>query len=171
MVERMPWHGLKYDIWHFDRYFNEVALRYDTKIYEGRTRWDVGGFSEPMNRNPFRYFRSNLVNHGNATIDDAVITVIAGSADITRLEITGHGAHLIFLETIKKGTGMQIDAYARTVQNDGVNAYGRGRFELGPNHRLRGWIEVPPGPLDFTATFNGGGTDALFAVAWEDGWK
>ncbi len=176
MVERMPWHGLLYDIWHFDRYFNEISLKYDSKFYDLTTRWDVGGFSEPMNQNPFQYNptvpnRPRHANHGNATIDDAVITVIAGSADITRLEITGHGAHLIFLETIKKGTGMQIDAYTRTVQNDSVNAYGRGRFELGPNHRLAGWIAVPPGPLDFTVTFEGGGTDALFAVAWEDGWK
>ncbi len=173
------WRGVRYDIWHFDGFFDPTLNRQHAIHYDTGHRWDVGGYTETMDRNPFRYNPFNPItpdkvrhaNHGNGTIDDAVITVIAGSADITRLEIQGHGAHLLFLETIKAGTGLEIDAYTRTVLNDGNNAYGRGRFELGPEHRLNGWIEIPPGILDFTVTFTGGGTDSLFAVAWEDGYK
>jgi hypothetical protein len=110
-----------------------------------------------------------ITNDGDATVLGAVVTVTAGSADITALEIeSDSGAHLTYDGTIEDGEALVVDCGALSVKNDGSSAYAD--FALGANHTARYWLPLPTGDTDLTVTWTGGGTGSTIKVEFYDAW-
>jgi len=154
------WHGSYIGAWTFDsgKYF-------DTGLY-----FDSGGDGVVLNTSPKTF---TITISGNAIINDPTITVTAGSANITALEIknttTGHKAELDFTGTITASESLVIDCGAYTVENDGVDA--EDDFDLGATHAIEEWFRLAPGANTITVTITGGSTDSTIDFDYYEGWK
>jgi len=109
-------------------------------------------------------------NAGNRTVKNAVITVHAGDAPITALDLTITGkVQLVFSGTIAATKNLVIDCGAWTVLNDGAEAYDD--FALGANHHRDAWLPLEPGVNTVIVAITGGGTGATFNLAFSDAWE
>lgn len=171
-IERLPWHGLPRPKWQFDESYSEVTLSTYNAVFDGSQFWDAGGFTNPLISSPHAH-QSNLTNNnGNAAVTNIIFVLVAGGADITHLEIeSDSGAHLVFSDTILKGTALVIDTHNLTVENDGVNAYDRAKFNFGTNHAIADWFVMNPGANAITVTFAGGIDDIITNGGFESGFS
>lgn len=112
-----------------------------------------------------------VINGGNATVDNPVITVTAGGANITALTIRNatSGAELTFSGTITGGQALVINAGAGSVKNNAVNAYSS--FGFGVNHTIDAWFPLVPGSNSITVTKTGGSTNSTIKFEHSDGWE
>ncbi len=100
-----------------------------------------------------------LGNSGNAVVRDCVITITPKTSDITALTVAISGtAEWTFSGTIVAGKSLVVDCGARTVRNDGVDAYSS--WALTANHKTVDWLPLAPGSVSVAITKTGGGTDA-----------
>lgn len=105
-----------------------------------------------------------LGNSGNAVVRDMVVTITPKTADITALTVAISGtAEWTFSGTIVMNKSLVVDCGARTVRNDGVDAYSS--FALTANHKSSDWLPLAPGLSSVVVTKTGGSTDgnALFS--------
>lgn len=141
----------------------EMAFRCEP----GGWRGDAVSQNETMASSPHTL---TLTNSGNRTVRDAVLTITAGSAAITSLNIAVSGATDIdFGGTISAGNSLVLDFGAKSVKNNGSDAYSD--FSLGSNHAIDGWLDLEPGDTDVVLTFSGGSTDSMALAEYDDGWK
>lgn len=107
-----------------------------------------------------------LTSSGNATIDDATITVTAAGA-ITSLQFVcvALGVDLRYTGSLASSNVLVIDCGTQTVTVDGVAAYAG--FALGSGHTARGWLPLAPGSYALVVASNGAGT---VAVSQYDQW-
>lgn len=116
-----------------------------------------------------------VVNAGNAPINNAILTITAGSADMTDLEIYTYGnepfavnGHLTFAATIPAAGSLVIDAGRLSITNSGIDAYDDLTIEA--DHTLPGWVRLDPGAtvvtIEFTSTQN-----ATATFSFHDGYE
>ena len=176
---RRAWHGREYGIWKFDGFVREDNGVATVSFWQpgpaiGRRRWDVGGFTGRMRSSPYEYKRTSgprageslAFPLGNEAVTDPVITLIPVSADVTRVEIQGTKAHLLFTGRIAVGSALSIDCGAYSVLNNGIDAFDA--FSLGPDHTLSNWLTLEPGDNPITVTYEGGAGEVLFNIEWID---
>jgi hypothetical protein len=93
------------------------------------------------------------VNAGNVAVGDLVITVTAGTSTITNLVITNTttGQAITFAATIATSKSLVINVGARSVLNDGANAYASATIG-----DVAEWMRLQPGSntIRFTVTGN-----------------
>jgi len=66
------------------------------------------------------------------------------------------------------GTDLVIDCGARTVTNNGVEAYDE--LTLGAGHVVAEWLRLPPGNTTVAVTRTGGDNTSAIEIAFDDGW-
>jgi len=85
-------------------------------------------------------------NGGNVDQSDVTITVTAGSAAITALQIqnttTGYLCDLEYDSTIAAGESLVIDCGELSVENNGADDYAN--FSLGSAHAVDDWMRLAP---------------------------
>lgn len=150
------WHGQDHKSWKLDEgYFLDDGLYLDD-----------GGFTETMASSPHTI---TVTNGGNRRVDDAVITITAGSSSITAVTIAKTGETDIDYGGIISSTKtLVIDCGAYTVKDDGVSDYAN--FSLASNHKIAEWLRLDPGDNDIIITFSGGSTNSTVNVQFRDGW-
>jgi len=116
-----------------------------------------------------------LYNSGNAPVHDPGIVVQAGSADITAFTLTMTGSvtptgisEMEFSGTVLAGANLVIDCGARTIKNNGTDAFAYWRRTA--NHTTDKWATVPPGASSWTMDATGGAGDSLILFTYSDGW-
>ena len=108
-------------------------------------------------------------NGDNARVDDAVITITAAGSNITVLKITVAGVTALeWAGVLGVGTDLVIDCGARTVTNNGVEAYDE--LTLGAGHVVAEWLRLPPGNTTVAVTRTGGDNTSAIEIAFDDGW-
>lgn len=139
---------------------------FDTGLYFDQGTGDVVTLSAGSgNNNNFA-----ITNNGNSPVKNAVLTIAAGSVDITNVVITsGKGSHLIYAGTITAGQDLIIDCGAWSVNNNGAGDYDN--FSLGGSHEIDYWVILDPGSNPFTVVLTGGGTDSTITFEFADGWQ
>lgn len=115
-----------------------------------------------------------LYNAGNAPVHDAGIVVQAGSADITAFTLTMTGSvvptgisEMEFSGTILAGANLVIDCGARTIRNNGTDAFAYWRRTA--NHTTDKWATIPVGASSWTMAATGGAGDSLILFTYADG--
>ena len=148
-----PWYGHHHVDWLLDDgYYLDEGLYLDDS-----------GYSVTLNTSPKTL---TVTNGGNGTVRNAVITIVAGSAAITALTIASGDTDIDWTGTLASGDALVIDCGAKSILNDGANAYSG--FAYGSNHALAGWLELPPGDTDIVITKTGGSTDSTATVEFRD---
>lgn len=109
------------------------------------------------------------VNYGNAATEDVTLTYTAGGSNCTGLTIRCGDCELVFGGTVLAGKSLVIDCGARSVRNDGADAYAA--LTLGANHASAAWMRLAPGANAMTVTRVGGGTGSVLTVGFWDGWE
>ncbi|HMR01773.1 MAG TPA: hypothetical protein PKA43_00215 [Candidatus Competibacter phosphatis] len=110
----------------------------------------------------------SVENAGNRMVADAVLTVSADDANLTAVTLTTtNGTHLVWTGTVLAGDDLVIDCGAKSVTNDGANAYSG--LSYGANHSIDDWLRVE-GEMDITIAYTGGGTSPTVTIAYNDGW-
>ena len=144
------WHGDFTGVWTFD----------DGEYFDIGLFFDSGADDITLNTSPKSF---TITMEGNAISNDPIINVIAGSANITAIEIknttTGNLAELDYTGTIISGNTLIIDCGAYTVQNNGVDD--DANFALGATHAINEWFLLPPGANTIVVTFTGGDVDSI----------
>lgn len=117
---------------------------------------------------------ATVTNNGDATAKDIVITLTAGSVAITAVTIQRKiGStvyeHLTWTGTLASGKALVIDCGARTVKNDGADAYST--FALGASHQKDAWLNILPGSNTIEVTITGGSTDSTISFSFREAWE
>jgi hypothetical protein len=110
-------------------------------------------------------------NTGTLDVFDAILTVTAGSANITALEIkaTTPGFELDYAGTITAGQALVIDCGAKSVLNNAVADYAN--FSLGAAHVIDEWSQFTASPdVDVVVTLTGGDVDSTFKYEFYAGY-
>lgn len=104
-------------------------------------------------------------NSGNAVVRDCVLTVTALISMITQLTVAISGvAEWTFTGNIATGTALVVDCGARTVRNNGADAFSG--FTLTSNHKSPDWLPLPPGGFTtVNVSRTGGGTTSTAEFA------
>lgn len=110
----------------------------------------------------------SVENAGNRMVANAVITLHADSASLTAVTLTTtNGTHLVWTGTVLAGDDLIIDCGAKSITNDGANAYSG--LSYGASHTIDDWLRIE-GEMDITVTYTGGGTSPTVTIAYNDGW-
>jgi len=110
---------------------------------------------------------TSLVNDGTAPVADAIITVTATSALVNpTFIITALGVSLKYTGTVANTKALVIDCGAKTVKNDGANAYSG--FSLEAAHTARNWLPltVATHTLAVAASSGTGNVSVAFYKRW-----
>ncbi len=111
-----------------------------------------------------------VTNGGNGICYEPLITITVGAAPITALTIaTAGGTDIDWTGNIAIGDSLVIDCGAKSIKDDGVNAYVG--FSYGGSHTANGWLELPPGDTAITISRTGGSTDSTVQVDFQDIWE
>jgi hypothetical protein len=126
---------------------------------------DRADLTEELDGSPYTL---SVENEGNRTVTNAVITITADDASLTAATITTtNGTHLIWAGTLVAGDDLVIDCGAKSIKNDGANAYSG--LTYGSGHTIDDWLRIY-GAMDITITYTGGGTAPTVTIAFNDGW-
>lgn len=110
----------------------------------------------------------SVENAGNRMVANAIITLHADSASLTACTITTtNGTHLVWSGTVVAGDDLIFDCGAKSITNDGANAYSG--LSYGAGHSIDDWLRIE-GSMDITVTYTGGGTSPTVTIAYNDGW-
>jgi hypothetical protein len=111
-----------------------------------------------------------VANDGNARVDDAVITIVAKTSSITVLTVAVAGvSSFTWTGTLVANKALVINCGARTVKNDGADAYSG--FVLDAGHTVAEWLRLQPGNNTVVITRTGGDATSTYSIAFADGWR
>jgi len=151
------WHGAFDGIWTFDAGF----------FFDSGLTFDPDGNTFTLDASPKDV---TIDGDGNAIVKDVLITLTAGSLDITAFDLESDtGAHFSWSGTLTAGDSLAIDTGALTVLNNGVDGYAN--FTLESDHALNEWFRVVTGDNVITVTITGGDTDSTLAFGYFVGTK
>ncbi len=107
---------------------------------------------------------------GNVAVDDAVITLTAGSAAITAmsLQITAMGVIFDWTGTLASGKALVIDCGAWKVTNDNADAWSG--FTFHATHTQEGIMRLAPGANSLIIYVVGGSTNSVIDFGFADRW-
>lgn len=152
-------------VWHGERTGSGWVLDAGEVLDAGLTLDESDGVTV-LNTSPKNV---TVINGGNATVKNAVITVTAVGTDITSLIIAKSGeTQLVYSGTIAVGESLVIDCGAWSVENDGADDYAN--FDLGASHAIEEWLHLDPGSNTITVTRTGGANSTIgftFYDLWE----
>ena len=111
----------------------------------------------------------SLANAGNAAAWRVQITVTAGSADITSVNVKVGDCSWTYSGTLYAGDALIVNGDTWRVTNDGADAWAA--FDLDAAHVARHWFEIAPGGSTVTVTFSGGSTDSTIAFHYWETWE
>ncbi len=144
-----------------------VPIRLDFQVLE----WPWKGTSHSISTGFNTSGTLSLIcaNDGNATVNDPVITITATSTAMygATIKVTG-ASDLRWAGTLATDAALVIDCGARTITNDGADAYSE--LTLGADHAQSDWIKIPSGSATLTITRTGGTNTSTVAVVYRDGW-
>jgi hypothetical protein len=119
-----------------------------------------------------------FANNGNAYIDNAIITITAGTGTITQV-IARHTTvggtiynDLVWNGSLSTAQVLEIDCGAFTVKKNGVDDYAN--FSLGAGHREVPWFRLWAEANNYVKVILTGGTGtepATIDLDYYDGWK
>jgi hypothetical protein len=111
-----------------------------------------------------------LANDGKKAVMDPVVTLTAGSTEITKVElaIAATNSAIEWSGSLTAGQSLVIDCGARSVKKEGADAYSG--FAYGAAHATRGWLKLASGNNSLSVTLTGGGVDSTISVSYNDGW-
>ncbi|MEZ4684150.1 MAG: hypothetical protein R2932_59065 [Caldilineaceae bacterium] len=113
-------------------------------------------------------FTLSVENEGNRAVTNAIITITSDDASLTAVTLTTtNGTHLIWTGTVTAGNDLVIDCGAKSIKNNGANAYSG--LSYGGNHSIDDWLRIV-GAMDITITYTGGGSAPTVTIAYNDGW-
>ena len=157
MLESPLWNGPYRDQWYLDDgHYLDAGLYLDEEnIYT-------------LNGSPKSI---TLNNGGNATVTDIVITVTAGSSNITALKVERLVGSTVceqmeFSGTVTASKALVIDCGMWSVENDGVSAYDD--FDLGTSHTGERWLKLLPGDNSIRVTYTCASADSTIAFGYYD---
>jgi hypothetical protein len=108
-------------------------------------------------------------NDGNARVTAVVITITALVAPITSLTITvGAITSIKWADSLAIGESLVIDCGAKTIRNDGVDAYEH--FTLEAGQTVDDWIRLEAGNNTVEITMVGGDATSPVVIAYRDGY-
>jgi len=108
-------------------------------------------------------------NGGNAPVRNAVITVTAAGSAITVLQVGVAGISLwAWTGTLAVGQALVIDCGAKTVRNNGVDAYSG--FALDALHTIADWLRLEAGANTVQVWRTGGDNTTAIRIAYAAGW-
>lgn len=164
-------------VWYGERHGGGWVLDSGEILDAGLVLDEATGDVFPLTKNTTTTF--TVTNAGNATINDAMLVIDAGSDAMSSLVIktyitqgvvsTSRG-HLIFGGTVDASTSLIIDSATQSITNDGFDAYDDLTF--GSFHHITPWIELYPLPtttkfeISFLST-----QDATATISFSDGWE
>lgn len=151
------WRGHYHTSWTFDDgYYFDDGLYFD----------DAEFVATMSGASPYVL---TVTNSGNGICYDPVITITAGTNAITALTIATSTTDIDWTGNIAPGDALIIDCGAKSIKDDGVNAYSG--FSYGGSHTANGWLELPPGDTAITIYRTGGSTDSIVQVDFQDIWE
>jgi len=155
------WHGVDHGGWTFDS-----GEDFDDGLY-----FDAADFAFTLDGSPKSV---TVTNGGNKIVDDMIITVTAGSAAITALDIKKYyGAtiygHVSYSGTIAIGKSLVIDCGAVSVVNDGTGD--ANHFTIESDHRNDRWIRLNVGDNTIVITYTCAAADSTIEFSFKDQWK
>lgn len=117
---------------------------------------------------------NTIANAGNARITDVTFTISVplGGTAITVASVTiGNPVviHWHFAATIAANTSLVVDTGAKTVLNNGSNAYAS--FSFMPDHTCADWARFEAGNNTLIVDLSGGGNTSTIRVQSNDGWS
>lgn len=107
-------------------------------------------------------------NEGNAIQRNIVITLTADGSAITFFSMASALTRFEWTGTLAAGNSLVIDVGAKTVRNNGVDAYAG--FSLHTLHRVAEWLRLPPGDNNLTIWRTGGLATTTIQLAYKDAW-
>lgn len=149
------------------RVYNQRGYQILEFTWAMESEWyaDRADLTETLAGSPYTL---SVENEGNRTVTNAAITISADSANLTAATITTtNGTHLIWAGTLLAGDDLVIDCGAKSIKNDGANAYAG--LSYGSGHTIDDWLRIY-GVMDITITYTGGGTAPTVTIAFNDGW-
>lgn len=157
---------LDFEVWeHWRRNSNEGWELDDGSFFDDGLFLDTVPALVTLTTNPQVV---SVTNGGNVAVDDAVVTVTAGSAAITALTIESGSAKWSWTGTLAIGKALIVDAGAWSVTNDGVDAYAGFAFDA--IHALPGILRINPGTHNVAVSRTGGGTGSTIAIEFAEAW-
>ena len=109
-------------------------------------------------------------NDGNARVTNAVITITALVAPITSITVAVAGiTSITWADSLAIGEALVIDCGARTIRNNGADAYGFFTYNVG--HVVDDWLRLEPGNNSVVITMVGGDATSTVIIAYRDGWN
>lgn len=108
-------------------------------------------------------------NNGNRVVENAVITVTAAGSAITQVTIisVSAGISLKYVGSIAAGEALVIDCGAKSVKDNGVDAYSG--FTLESGHTQEEWLPLEPGTTTLTVARTGGNSSSTIRFEYSDG--
>jgi hypothetical protein len=137
-----------------------------TWLVESQWHGAEGTLSVSLGSSPYAFA---VENPGNRTVTDAILTITAGDAPITSVNITTtNGTDLVWAGTLAATKQLVINCGSKGITNDGVNAYGG--FSYGVAHSIDDWLRIA-GSMDISITYIGGGAGPTVGIEFYEGWK
>ena len=113
-------------------------------------------------------------NAGTALVRDIVITITANDTAITVVRIanleTGHISHIGYTGTIAIDKALVIDCGAKTVTNDGSDAFS-GFSIYTAYHQVSEWLRLKSGDNTIWVMRTGGANTATANFVFDDAWE
>lgn len=113
-----------------------------------------------------------LYNGGNAAVRNPVITITASTNAITNVTLSANSeTSLSWAGTLASAKSLVIDCGARTIRNDGADAYSGVTFNAG--HTVSYWVSLgATGTTTLTVTRTAAGSDVVgkVKVEYSEGW-
>ncbi len=147
--------------------YNSPGVQVLNFIWEASTEWveTNADVTETMTGSPYAF---GVENAGNRPVRNAIITVSADDAALTAVALsTTNGTALSWTGTVAAGDSLVFDCGAKSVKNDGVNAYSGLTYDSG--HTIDDWLRIA-GSMDITITYTGGGSSPTATADFDDGW-
>lgn len=108
-------------------------------------------------------------NGGNRTVTNAVLTVTAGSDTISNIRVVCGSCDWTWSGTVLATKVLAIDCGARSIINNGADAYDS--LTLNAGHTVADWLQIASGGSTLTVTYTGNSSDtATFDLTYYDGW-
>jgi hypothetical protein len=151
------WSGYR----HGDGWLLDAGEYFDTGLVFDEATGDVFTITSPQ---------TCVVNNaGNARVTNAILTIHAGSANITVASVVVTGiSSFTWTGVLAAGKNLVIDCGKAMIHNDGADAYSG--MALNATHYIDDWLRLEPGNNSVIVSLTGGAADSTIAFEFYDGW-